>query len=519
MKFKILATTFNDIKIKPEIELFVTLGEKNNILPTGIYNDIISIVKKDIIFNVISRDLENLKSQNIEIDYKSLIEPISKMVLSLVNNNQDSIKNQKLLRAIELYENKDINQSKLLFDEIDYTTLEKFDLDEYFLLSFKLLKDKTKDNFNEAKQLFRENPIKIKELYFIYIKYLQDIRDEKEPKKLIKEFEDIFPIDILENSELSIYYYLKGRSDYARGEFLGGLYNLSLAIKNTDKENEKQLAAIYNTATNSFTDNLFFEEAQQLANKALLLRKKLKLPEEKESLSLICGIYLKSNKPKKAYENFKKLDINNSRICNYLAKTSILLGYINKANDYLDKSKDFGDDKKGFLVLYKLLSLFKEQEFDNMIELYKETIMLPENKKQYDKFVLGWGFVLISRAYFEQKNYINGIHNLFIGIDFFIEDKYILEAFYVSLYIYQYSLPIKFIDDFYNLINNYNLKQKFEEYYQKHKNISKDYSDIFGIKESKINNLKKFYKDTKDINQENYNPDVVKDILDRFYLI
>ncbi|MEA3315158.1 MAG: hypothetical protein U9Q30_04825 [Campylobacterota bacterium] len=519
MKYKISAKTFNGIEIKPEIELFVTLGERNTILPVGIYNKVLSNIQEDISFNVVSRDLENLKYQNIKVDYNSLIEVITKMILELIPDTQDRIKNPKLLRSIELYEDANIEQSKLLFDEIDNTTLKKFDLDEYFLLSFKLLKEKTKDDFNEARNLFKENPNKIKQIYFTYIKYLQNIRDEKEPKKLINEFEAKYPISILERDELSFYYYLKGRGEYARGEFLLALKNLSLAIENTDKEDEKQLATIYNSATNSFTDNLFFDEAQQLASKALELRDKLKLAETKDSLSLIGGIYFKSGKFKKAYEQFKKVDINDSRSFNYLAKCSIMLDYNHKANEYLEQSKTFQDDKKGFLVLYKFLLLFKEKQFDEVLELYKQTIMLPENKKSYDKFVLGWGFTLVARAYFEEKEYSNGVHNLFIGIDFFVEDRYILEAFYVSLYIYQYSLPINDIDRFYSLIDRYNLKQKFEEYVQKHKNISKEYSDIFGIKKGETNNLKKFYKDTKEINQENYNPDVVKDILDKFCLI
>ena len=106
-----------------------------------------------------------------------------------------------------------------------------------------------------------------------------------------------------------------------------------------------------------------------------------------------------------------------------------------------------------------------------------------------------------------------------MAISYFLEDKYILESFYISLYIYQYTLPQKYIIKFNELITDFNIKNRFEEYVQKHVSISQNYSKIFGVQMADKNNLQIFYNDTKEIDTINYNPKIIKNILDNYYWI
>jgi len=524
-KFKIRATTFNGTTVEPEIELFAVIGNKDSNLPLNIYNTIKekiieSLKIEDFNFYIISKDLENLQNSGIKIDTDSLIENIFPLVLNEMENSNFEIKNQKLIRAIQLFEEKNSKDAKELFDQIDAKELSKFEYDEYILLKFKL--EENKENlFRDYIRLFQNNPIKTKQIYFEYIKYLEDQRDERKPFKLMEEFEEKYPISELSKEELGIYYYLKGRSYYARGEFLLAIKYLKLAKDNVERD-EKLLSAIYNTVTNAFTDNLFFNEALELANRAYDLREKLKLPQKVDSISLIGGIYFKSANFKTAYNYYKKAEElqtqKSGRIYNYLAKSAIMLKDFNKAREYIEKSSKY-DDNKGFLVLIKLLLLFKKKEYQGMINLYKQTILLLENRKKFDKVVLGWGYALLAQSAFDEKRYEDGIEYLYKSVDFFIEDRYILESFYVSLYLYQYEVPDNIIEKFNELIYDFDLKSRFYEYVLKHSNFLKNYTAFFDIEESKENNLELFYNKTKDIDSSNYNPKMVKEILNSFCLI
>jgi hypothetical protein len=527
MRYKIAAKTFNGITIEPEIEIYVMLGKKNDTLPLGIYSEVEAKLQNhlginDISYYVISKDLETLESKNIQIDYNSLIDIVYKLALEAAENNIDrTLKNPKLIRVIALYDDRKFADATTLYTEINKTTLTKYENEEYILLGFKLFKEKNQEKFEELQRLFINNPLRTKQLYFEYIKHLEDLRDETKPTQLLNEFVSKYPLALLSQDELTLYYYLQGRSYYARGEFLLALKNLALAKENTNQENERLLASIYNTATNSFTDNLFFDEAEQLAKKALHLREKLKLPETQESIRLIGGIYFKSTQYKKAYNQYKNghNDVSkNSRELNYLAKSALMAGFIHKAHEYMTKSSDL-DDPKGFLVLIKFQMLFEEQKHDEMFELYKMTIMLPENKIKYDKFVLGWGYALMAETSFKDMHYDDGIEYLYKGIDYFMEDKYILELFYIHLYIYKYDLPKEFILKFEELINTLNIRNCFKEYVQKHTIIAEEYAEIFEIEPKGKNNLQIFYDDTKDIDTENYNPEFIRDILANYTLI
>ena len=73
MKTKIIATTFNGEKIEPVIEWFVEM-EKNRNLDEKLFNKLKNrLGMGNIDFNIVSKDLENLKNRSIVIDEESFI--------------------------------------------------------------------------------------------------------------------------------------------------------------------------------------------------------------------------------------------------------------------------------------------------------------------------------------------------------------------------------------------------------------------------------------------------------------
>ena len=143
---------------------------------------------------------------------------------------------------------------------------------------------------------------------------MQDIRDEKIPKEVIKEFEEKFSLNDMSDEEKSRFFYLKARGLYYRGEFIEALRYFIKAKEYVGK-NEKLLGDIYNSSANIFNDNFYFDEALSIADKALEVREKLALEEaKKDTLSLIGGIYLKKNNLNKALEFFKQVNREDGRI-------------------------------------------------------------------------------------------------------------------------------------------------------------------------------------------------------------
>ena len=501
VKFKIKAKTFNDIEINSEVEIHIVLGErKDDFLSKNSYHSLKSEIQKkakveNFDFYLLSKEIDELIKNDAIIDETDLVTQIYPVLLEKVQNYQTSIYNETLLRAVELYKNRKFKKAKNLLENINKDSLSKFDLDEFMALEFKLLDDK-EAKFDEYKFFFKDNPKKSKEIYFDFIKYLEDKRDEKRPFKLLEEFEKEFSIKEFNQEEKALYFYLKGRNYYYRGEFLLALEFLSKSLKLAKKE--KLIANIYNTATNSFSDNLFFDEALQMANKSLNIRKKLNLSEIADTYSLIGGIYLKSNKPKKAFKFFQKSEklqkLKTGRIYNYLAKTSILLKNYKEAKKYIKKSETF-DDPKGFLVLTKFLLLSKTSTYESMKKLEIKTIALIENRKEYDKVVLGWSYYLLAQKSFDKKLTFEGLQYLDRAIYYFLKDNYILEAYYISIV----DVKLNKNEDryFQEILDNYSLKNRFEEYKQKHKIIANKYCEVFDIPNFKENNLEKFPKKYK----------------------
>jgi hypothetical protein len=496
-KLNLKGTTFNDKIIYPVIDdIHILIDKENTILPVGIYNELKNKLKEnlklndEIEFSLISKDLEELMQNDVKIDFRDSIDEIYKVILDELDNKIINIQHESLKRVKELYDNRKIDDAIEIFKTIEIDTLSKFEFEEYKLLEFKLFDDKKKF-FDGYKALFERNHTKLKELYFVYLKYLEDIRDDKRPKKLIENIEEEFSIEEEFNrDEKAIFYYLRGRNFYARGEFLDALRDFKKSLEYCS--NEKLLASIYNSATNSFTDNLFFDEAFFMANKAFEIRKKLKLSEKSDSLSLIGGIYLKRKNFKRAYEAFKEVeeitDKKDNRIYNYLVKSTIMLGFYNKAKEYLNIAKKY-DDRLGFTILAEMFLIYKTQNYEKLFDYAKEKFLITDKKSSFDKVVLGWGYFLLAQKASQEEKYLDSYKFLNSSIEYFLLDKYILEAYYAYLKI---DKDNEYSEYFLNVNKEYNLKGEFDEYIKKHSSISIEYKDTFGFISSKSNNLENF---------------------------
>jgi hypothetical protein len=497
-KIKVKAKTFNGLEITPEIDVFVNYGKKDKNLYPWVYNNIKEKIKekfnvKEFEFEIVSKDLELLKSMGTEIIW----DDFSEKILRLIKDVNKEVENSALKRAYAFYKDGDKKRAREIFESINKKELNEFDRDEYRFLEFLLDENKTEDKFKEIKEYFKENPVKLKEIYFDFIKYLQDKRDEKLPKHFLEEFESTFSINDLSEKEKSIYFYLKGRNFYYRGEFIDAIRNLKKAKEYA--VDEEMLGNIYNTAANIFTDNFYFDEAFSLADKALQIRKRLHLEEkEKDTLSLIGGIYLKQNRLNKAYEYFKKVKREDSRINNYRAKTAILRGYLNKAYEYIQKAKEYEamqkePDKKGFVRGIEMFYLFKKGEFEKAKEFFAREFVLPEKRKGVDAIVWGLVYSILSEIYFKEGKKEDMYKSLFKGIDKLLDDNYVIEAYYLSLYPVKFGMEQKDIDEFNKKISMLNLNSKLLDYVNRHSEVLKKEAKEFGI-EIKSDNLRNFYK-------------------------
>ena len=77
----------------------------------------------------------------------------------------------------------------------------------------------------------------------------------------------------------------------------------------------------------------------------------------------------------------------------------------------------------------------------------------------------------------------------------------------------------KEIEKFRSLTVDFELKDEYETYVEKHIVISKKYAEIFDYEISEINLLHQFFEDTKYITDDNYNPADVKEIMNSICLM
>jgi len=497
-KVKIKAKTFNNLEIYPIVDVFVNYGKKDTKLPFWVYNKIRENIKqkfgvKEFDFEIISKDLDLLKDSGVEIIWDDFAEKI----LDIVKNINKEVENASLKRVYDFYKEGKIKEAIGIFDSIDKNQLNDFDKEEYEYLKFLLDENKDEEKFRTVTKHFEDNPVKLKEIYFNFIKFLQDKRNERLPRNFIEEFEKRFSLKDLNNREKSIYYYLKGRGLYYRGEFIDALRNLTKAKEYA--VDEVLLSNVYNTTANIFNDNLYFEEALNLAYRALEIRKKLYLDEKvNDTLSLIGGIYLKQNRLNKAYEYFKSVKRDDSRINNYRAKTAILRGYINKAYEYIQKAKEYEStqtepDKKGFVRSIEMFYLFKKGKYEKVKEFFANEFVLPEKRVNVDAIVWGLVYSILSEVYFKEGKKEDLFKSLFNGINKLLEDNYIIEAYYLSLCPVKFGMKKEDIEEFNKKISMFKLKSLLSDYVYRHSEVLEKEAKAFGI-EIKSDELKEYYK-------------------------
>lgn len=586
MEFTIKTKLFNGIYTNSKIDLYIgsllfnsNQELENKLIPIGIYEESCDKVVKElssffpdlniwkISFSVLSRQLESFIQLKIKPDYNELQNALIKIIFDylaseigfdnkskedpigylkinksrfstrFIISTHDTVSNTDLIQGIDSFDRKQYAEALEIINKAINSSLNDYDYSTAELYLFKIRTKLEKTASPIIQELFenginknKEKPSLIKKYYFAYIKFLEDIREEKKPRELLREFEKDYPISVLDDSELSMLYYLRGRAEYGRGEYLVALKNFSSALQKIDKKDIAEKAKIFNSAVNSFTDNLFFDQARWIANQAKEFRSILGLAETFESISCQAGIETKSKNFKKALDLHLQADqvmkemqltqIEENRHYNYLAKNAIFCNMYDEAEDYLKKAEEAGD-VKGFSKYLRLLLLFQKADYLYMEEVFNETIMLPENHKNYDNFVLGWGYALMARASFVQKEYRDAVLYLSDSINWFIGDLYILEAKIVSLYVHAFELPDDYRDIIVQATDDINLDQLFDEYVEKHaiieKTYYKDYDSSYEIDE-KTPNLVKLADDINHIYEQKNNAEQVLEIVDRFCL-
>jgi len=589
MKTTIRSTAFNGLSMQSEIELFVDsfcLNQEKSKEMTLLSVKTISDAQRRICdflrelypsleinnvgFTVISRDLEKMKALKIIPDSALLCEAVISAVkeyiaselgfsesdrntLSDLKSNENKFRNRffhtdeaqsmhpSILRVQTLFRDKKYPEAFTLLNSLDRNQLSESDHCETNFLLFALrLKMENSDSsvidglFNQMISDVSTKPSVLKRYYFEYIRFLENVRDFHKPRALISRFLEKYPMSMLNPQEKTIMFFLKGRAEYARGEYIIALDNLTSALIANDPNDQEMLAAIFNTSVNPFTDNLFFEEALWIAEKAKATRLMLDLPETIETISCIAGIEAKrcnhqesygmllDAKKKSASISLTNVELN--RLYNYLAKSAILCQKFSESSEYLEIAEKAGDNK-GFSKTIKLLLLMNQKDYDQMKELFTTTLMLPENHDDntgYDKFALGWGYALMAQAAFEQQNYRDGLLYLIGSLDWFIQDMYYLEARIVSLYGFMYELPVNFLSILSDEIRERNVLGLFEEYVEKHSLLRSMYYKIYNPnceQLEKPSNLELLAASIRDVDASNYRSDELRDILKQYCFI
>ncbi len=542
MKFKVNATAFNGKPVQVDIELYVeTLNinfrreQKNKLITAEVYQELQNQILMElrqiypqqlletINFKLISRDLEELIGLKFKVQESDLREAtiatvlnylaleigvtphrnIEKLKTSLgrfenrfvarfLSSPEQNISNPKLQEAMGSYQEKMFSQASDIINVLSPDDLNYYDRSVWEWLSFatRTKQDKEdspdlREQFDRALERYSQQPSLIKKYYFSYIEFLEDIRDAKKPRELIREFEARYPLSILDDDEAVVYHRLKGRAEYHRGEYLIALEHFGIALIRVDKNDLKSKAAIFNSAVNCFTDNLFFESAHWIASQAEVWRRVLDLPQTYESISCMAGIETKRKNYAQALELHQKADeliqdiqitdIDANRHYNFMAKNYILAGNYARGEEYLDKAEEAGDHK-GFTQSLRMLLYYQQSSYDQMDELFERRF---KAESKYDHFVLGWANALMARAAFVQKRFDAAISYLEDSISLFMSDLYILEARMVSLYGFAFDPPKEYQDKIMGIIINNNIDARFEEYVAKHAEINSKYYHFF----------------------------------------
>lgn len=531
---------------------------------------------------IISPQLDTMLKQKLEVSYQSLAELVSLSIFSylLEEDNMGShtfeypeydgkfnqfyheyfsktnlkIMINKLIDQDNVtIENRQINDIKTLIRQRDYTTAEKRmslldykilspnDLFDYrqlnLLLSYKINHSQIVENkkkFLTEKQNYKYDKVKLAIIYMDYIKYLQDIREEKSPSALLKELSDFCQIDFLPADYQAYNYYLLGRYNYGRGFYLSALENFDKAylIYKTINSREEEISDVLNSCVNCFNDNFYFEIAEDLAMKALGIREKYHLASSADTFGVLGGLYFKKrdfqNAIKYFEKSYEKLKLTLkpmllNKTFNYLAKSYMMNQDYDKAQYYLNESFNIIAEatakEKSFSYLYQLILALKMNN-NEMFNSMKKVFQNPENFYSFDKVSLGWAY-----SFMAEHEYLNGYikqgHDyLSDAISFFTEDRYFFEAAYIWNYHIIYNEDKVLSDSF---IEPVDVLSNFLEYYEAHLNmddyqIVKDNTDKKTSIKTLMQDFFELFKEASSISDKELQKKQVKKMLDLFCL-
>ncbi|MDY0152596.1 MAG: hypothetical protein RBS43_10025, partial [Candidatus Cloacimonas sp.] len=357
MKTTIRSTAFNGLSMQSDIEIFIdslylnhdkskemtllpvnTTCEAQRMICEFLMNLYLGLEIKNVCFTIVSRDLERMRVLKITPDSSMLSEIVFSALKEYIASelgfeasekqpladylksnesrfcnrfcqvNESQASHPSIQRAQALFKEKKYPEAFSLLNSLDRAQLNESEKLETDFLMFALrLKMENADSsvidglFNQIVMEHADKPSLLKRYYFEYIRFLENVRDFNKPRDLIRRFVEKYPMSILNPQEKTILHFLKGRAEYARGEYILALDNMTSALKVNDANDQEMLAAIYNTSVNPFTDNLFFEEALWIAEKAKATRLMLDLPETIETISCIAGIETKRCNHQEAY--------------------------------------------------------------------------------------------------------------------------------------------------------------------------------------------------------------------------
>lgn len=584
MSNTIIATAFNGTVVEAKVKLYVeTLNFnprqqlENKLIAPAVYrasrDKILEKLSKmypqqalEVInFSIISSDLEELVSIKFKVHDNGLTEAIvasvlnylameigfgyqedvkqpevylrqneSRFIARFLSSPVEKISNSKLQEAMDSYHGQKFVQASDIMKEINPDNLNDYDHAEWDWLSF-AIRTKLENAFSHALQehfeqvlaKYADRPPLFKRYYFQYIEFLEDVRNAKMPRGLLSLFEKRYPLSLLDDDEAVVYHRLKGRAEYHRGEFLVALEHFSSALKRVDNDDLKSKAAIYNSAANCFTDNLFFESAHWIASQAQEWRRVLDLPQTYESIGCMAGVETKRKNYARALELHHKADelirdmqitgIDLNRHYNLLAKNYILVCNYALGKEYLDKAEE-AEDGKDFSQYLRLLLYFRQGSYEQMDKLFNLKF---RGNDEYDEFVLGWGNALMARAAFAQQRFDAAIPYLEDAISWFLKDLYILEARMVSLYGFACDLPREYQDKIMQIIFSSDIDARFEEYVAKHAVINDRFYPSFnpesGEEQGKPR-LIQLAETIREINNNKYDAHEIRHFIDSYCL-
>lgn len=481
-------TKSSDLFILKSSQLF---GEVNSLLKKNLSSIVSDIDNYNFDINVISPDYFSLKMLHSHFDIKELSDfiAIASLFYLLLEEGfikprllEDFDKNKSFNNYFNYYKKKlndilvsKINQTKLknnkdfakidscfskrkyiearkIFDTINFSSLLSFEKAVYKRHELKLNYYENKSKDKENKKLFIETLKKydynkdiLPYLYFDYIKYAEDNRN-RDATEFIKKFENEFIITDVSEDIKAYYFYLKGRNSYYNGFYIEALdlleksYNIYHQLKNED-----MLASVYNSTANCFSDNLFFEEALFIAEKALKIRMKLKSPLLGETYGLLGNIYFKKTEFDKSVEYYKKslefikeIDKKNySKTLNYLAKSCIFNKDYSNAANYIAQSKNLlvneNEKNKSFTYLYELLLAYYKNDAESFNSIFR-IFANPVNYNNFDKFPLAWAFTYKALFDYNEKDVLSGNKNILNAMNIFNDDRYFFEAGFIWNY-------------------------------------------------------------------------------------